>query len=65
MTEKINRIDMSDGLIERPKISPLKRKYSVLTSNTDRKKETSFCRTIWRSGRCYQAVPLRESVFDK
>ena len=37
--EKItNRIEMSGGLIERPKISCLKRKHPVSTSSTDRKK---------------------------
>lgn len=39
ITEKItNRIEMSDWLIERPKTSCLKRKHSVSTSSTDRKK---------------------------
>ena len=37
--EKItNRIEMSSGLIERTKISCLKRKHPVSTSSTDRKK---------------------------
>ena len=37
--EKItNRIEMSGGLIERPKISCLKRKHPVSTSSTNRKK---------------------------
>ena len=39
MIEKTkNRIKISFGLIERPKISFLKRKHSILTSSTDRKK---------------------------
>ena len=38
MTEKItNRIEMSSGLTEKPKISFLKQKHSILTSSTDRK----------------------------
>ena len=39
MIEKIkNCIEISRGLIERPKMSFLKRKHSILTSSTDRKK---------------------------
>ena len=39
ITEKIaNRIAMSGGLTERPKISCLKRKHPVSTSSADKKK---------------------------
>ena len=39
MIKKIkNRIEISRGQTERPKISVLKRKHLILTSSTDRKK---------------------------
>ena len=43
MIEKIKkRIEISRGLIERPKTSFLKRKHSILTSITDRKKNKNL-----------------------
>ena len=66
---------MSDDLIERPKVSCLKRKHPVSTSSTDRKKfknqpahkmkKHPFAGRFGVKVRSSEAVPLLESIFAK